>query len=98
MAESAEAQARSAAQKADHEKRRAETEAAISKEVSQFLLGLFDDADPVAWSGRAFGVMSKTNPTAEEIVERGARHLAEDRQLKSRPLVRAALLDRIGVE
>ncbi|MFO0966951.1 MAG: serine/threonine-protein kinase [Gemmataceae bacterium] len=95
-AEKAEAEARAAAEKAEDLRHRAETEAAVSKEVSRFLLGLFDDADPIAWSGRAFGVTSKTNPTAEEIVERGARQLAANEELKAKPLVRAALLDRVG--
>jgi tetratricopeptide (TPR) repeat protein len=74
----------------------AEREAALSQEVSTFLLGLFDDADPLAWSGRAFGVLPEVNPSALEMVERGAAYLSNRDELKDRPLVRAALLDKIG--
>jgi tetratricopeptide (TPR) repeat protein len=95
-AEAAEQREKIEANRAKALQQQAEQEAALSKEVSHFLLGLFDDADPLAWSGRAFGVLPETNPTALEIVERGARHLADKDELKDRPLVRANFLEKIG--
>src|SRR5262249_17991687 len=37
-----------------------------------------------------------TNPTALQIVERGAQRLADPSVLKDKPLVRATLLDKVG--
>src|SRR5262245_41102649 len=77
-------------------KKDAEEEAAAAREVSTFLGGLFEEADPFLLSGRTFGEQPNTNPTAMEIVERGAKRLADPNVLKDKPLVRATLLDKVG--
>ncbi|MCC9600303.1 serine/threonine-protein kinase [Stieleria sp. JC731] len=81
---------------AQRQRAMAEREAATSNEVSSFLLGLFDDADPLAWSGRAFGILTEVNPSAIEIVDRGAKSLGDKTILQDQPLVRATILDKIG--
>jgi tRNA A-37 threonylcarbamoyl transferase component Bud32 len=77
-------------------KKEAEEEAAGAREVANFLGGLFEEADPFILSGRTFGEQPSTNPTALEIVERGAQRLADPNVLKDKPLVRATLLDKVG--
>ncbi|HEY7326431.1 MAG TPA: protein kinase [Gemmataceae bacterium] len=77
-------------------KKEAEEEAAASREVANFLGGLFEEADPFILSERTFGEQPNTNPTAMEIVERGAKRLADPNFLKDKPLVRATLLDKVG--
>src|SRR5262249_50702126 len=77
-------------------KKDAEEEAAAAREVANFMGGLFEEADPFILSGRAFGEQPSTNPSAMEIVERGAKRLADPNFLKDKPLVRATLLDKVG--
>lgn len=77
-------------------KREAEEEAAAARAVSDFLGGLFEEADPFVLTSRVFGDQPFTNPTALDIVERGASRLANPDMLKEKPLVRAALLDKVG--
>jgi tetratricopeptide (TPR) repeat protein len=77
-------------------KKEAEEEAAAAREVANFLGGLFEEADPFILSGRTFGEQPNTKPTAMEIVERGAKRLADPNFLKDKPLVRATLLDKAG--
>src|SRR5262249_47295475 len=77
-------------------KKDAEEEAAAAREVANFMGGLFEEADPSILSGRAFGEQPSTNPSAMEIVERGAKRLADPNFLKDKPLVRATLLDKVG--
>jgi hypothetical protein len=77
-------------------KKEAEEEAAAAREVANFLGGLIEEADPFILSGRTFGEQPSTNPTAMEIVERGAKRLADPNFLKDKPLVRATLLDKVG--
>src|SRR5262249_45215804 len=77
-------------------KKDAEEEAAAAREVATFMGGLFEEADPFILSGRTFGEQPNTNPTAMEIVERGAERLANPDFLKDKPLVRATLLDKVG--
>jgi serine/threonine protein kinase/tetratricopeptide (TPR) repeat protein len=74
----------------------AEEEAAAAREVANFMGGLFEEADPLVLSGRTFGEQPNSNPTAMEIVERGAKRLADPSVLKDKPLVRATLLDKVG--
>ena len=47
-------------------------------------------------TSRVFGDQPFTNPTALDIVERGASRLANPDMFKEKPLVRAALLDKVG--
>jgi hypothetical protein len=77
-------------------KKEAKAEAAGLREVANFLGGVFEEADPFILSGRTFGEQPKSNPTAMEIVERGAKRLADPNFLKDKPLVRATLLDKVG--
>ena len=77
-------------------KKEAEDEAAAAREVATFLGGLFEEADPFILSGRTFGEQVNSNPTAMDIVERGAKRLADPNFLKDKPLVRASLLDKVG--
>lgn len=64
--------------------------------VSGFLGGLFEDADPIAMTTRAFGAQQRGEDplTAVEVVDRGAAKLKD--ALQDKPRVRASLLDRIG--
>src|SRR5262249_55231400 len=77
-------------------KKEAQEEAAAAQEGANFLGGLIEEADPFILSGRTFGEQPNTNPTALEIVERGAKRLADPNVLKDKPLVRASLLDKVG--
>jgi len=61
-------------------------EAETAKQVSDFLIGLFEVADPNQARGNTI--------TAREILEAGATKI--DRELADRPLVRARLMDTIG--
>jgi tetratricopeptide (TPR) repeat protein len=81
---------------AEAAKKDAEEEAAAAREVANFLGGLFEEADPFILSERTFGERANTNPTALEIVERGAKRLVDPNFLKDKPLVRATLLDKVG--
>ncbi|WP_435011327.1 tetratricopeptide repeat protein [Tundrisphaera lichenicola] len=71
-------------------------EAEKANSVANFLVGLFQEADPVAAAGRTFGAAGRSSEglTALNVVDRGAKALED--QLRDRPLVRAAMLDSIG--
>ena len=68
------------------ERDRANREAATAEQVSEFLVELFEVADP----GEARG----NTVTAREILDRGAKRVNDE--LASQPAVRAALMDTIG--
>jgi serine/threonine protein kinase len=95
-AEESARQAEKASRDALAAKREAEEKAAEARAVSDFLGGLFEEADPFVLTSRVFGDQPFTNPTALDIVERGASRLAKSDMLKEKPLVRAALLDKVG--
>ncbi len=71
-------------------------EAAAAREVANFLGGLFEQADPFVLTSRILGDQPNTQPTALDIVDRGARRLVTTDLLKEKPLVRAGLLDKVG--
>jgi hypothetical protein len=89
-------EARLAEQAAERARKEAEEEAAVSREIADFLSGLFEEADPFVPTGRIFGEQPLTNPSALDIVNRGARQLADPNRFKDKPLVRATLLDKVG--
>ena len=66
---------------------RANREAAAAREVSDFLVELFEVSDP----GESLG----EEVTARELLDRGSERLRRD--LEDQPLTRARLLDTIGV-
>ena len=72
--------------RARREARRANQEAEASRQVSDFLVGLFKVSDP----GQARG----NSVTAREILDRGAAKI--ERDLKDQPLVQAGLLSTMG--
>ncbi|MHC4946912.1 MAG: serine/threonine-protein kinase [Planctomycetota bacterium] len=67
------------------ERDRAETEARTAREVTDFVVGLFDAADPSETRGE--------DVTARELVDRGARRVAD---LADEPLVQAEVMQSIG--
>ncbi|VTT97339.1 serine threonine protein kinase : Probable serine/threonine protein kinase OS=Blastopirellula marina DSM 3645 GN=DSM3645_26589 PE=4 SV=1: Pkinase: TPR_12: TPR_12: TPR_10: TPR_10 [Gemmataceae bacterium] len=83
---------------AETRRKEAEEQRETAFAVSQFLGGLFEDADPIAPNGRMFGVHRRDRVeqalTAREIVDRAALKLKTE--LTDRPRIRAALLDCIG--
>jgi serine/threonine protein kinase len=81
---------------ADRARQNAEEEAAAAREVANFLGGLFEEADPFVLTNRVFGEQPNMNPSALDIVNRGAKRLANPDFIKEKPLVRATLLDRVG--
>jgi tetratricopeptide (TPR) repeat protein len=72
--------------RADREARRAEDEAAAAREVSTFLVNLFDESNPEQARGASL--------SAEEILRRGADRINND--LEGQPRTRARLLVTIG--
>lgn len=74
------------AQRIAHQRDVAELESEISSQVSDFLVGLFEVADPTENAGEQI--------TARDLLDRGASEIRHE--LKSGPLVRAALLDSMG--
>jgi serine/threonine protein kinase len=66
--------------------RLAREEAATSKQVSEFLVGLFKVSDPSEARGNSV--------TAREILDKGAQRIETD--LKDQPLVQARLMDTMG--
>ncbi|HVT15063.1 MAG TPA: serine/threonine-protein kinase [Thermoanaerobaculia bacterium] len=68
------------------EARRAGQEAAAAREVTDFMVGLFQTPDP--------GGGLRPDATAREILDRGARRIRGE--LAGQPLTRARLLDTIG--
>lgn len=71
---------------AEHQRARAEVQATTAQQTSEFLVGLFEVADP----GEARG----NSITAREILDRGAMRI--DRDLASQPEVRANLMQTMG--
>lgn len=71
-------------------------EAATAVQVSNFMAGLFEQADPFVLGGHFLGDQPLINPSALDIVERGATRLSDRRFLREKPLVRATLLDKVG--
>jgi tRNA A-37 threonylcarbamoyl transferase component Bud32 len=65
-----------AEREADKARQDAVEEAAAAREVANFLGGLFEEADPFVLTDRLFGDQPNTNPTAPDVVNRGARQLA----------------------
>ena len=72
--------------RAESETRRAEEEAATAREVSEFLLGLFEHASPRVNQGREI--------TVQELLRRGAETV--DDELREQPAVRARMLHTLG--
>jgi len=68
------------------ERDRASREARISREVSEFLVGLFEVTDPFEGRGK--------DVTAREILDRGSKRITDE--LKDQPEVRARLMDTMG--
>ncbi|MBA4187736.1 MAG: hypothetical protein C0467_06925 [Planctomycetaceae bacterium] len=81
---------------AEERRQEAEQQRETALAVSEFLGGLFEDADPLALTGRMFGVQKRREGdlTALEVVDRAAVKLKT--ALTDKPRIRAALLDRIG--
>jgi serine/threonine protein kinase len=81
---------------AEERRQEAEEQTQTAQAVSQFLGGLFEDASPIAITGRMFGTQLSDDGvmTALDVVDRGAAKLKTE--LKDNPVVRAVLLDRIG--
>jgi len=69
-----------------HEKERAQLEAATSQEVANFLVSLFEGADPNKTRGREV--------TARELLDLGAERI--DNELDDRPLLKARLTESLG--
>ncbi len=74
------------AQRIAHERDRANREASASKQVSDFLVGLFNMSDPSEARGNSV--------TAREILDRGAREI--DQTLREQPEVQARLQATMG--
>ena len=84
-----------AAENAAKETTRANEETESVQEVATFLMGLLDETDPLALSGRRFGARHSTERTsARELLDRTAERIHALERVK--PAVRAALLDKIG--
>jgi len=81
---------------AEMRRRESEEQRETAQEVSQFMGGVFEDANPLALTGRMFGVQKRGQGalTALEVVDRAAAKLKTD--LLDKPGIRAALLERIG--
>lgn len=75
------------AQRIARERDRANREAMISQQISDFLISLFQVSDPFEGRGK--------DATAREILESGSVRIASE--LRDQPEVRAALLDTMGV-
>lgn len=65
---------------------RARTEAETAKQVSSFLVGLFEVSDPSEARGKTI--------TAREILDKGAKEITDE--LKDQPVIQARLMDTIG--
>ncbi|MBI4468020.1 MAG: serine/threonine protein kinase [Acidobacteria bacterium] len=85
-AESAERKASGEAERATREAARARTEAKTAKRTSDFIVGLFQVADPGRTRGQTI--------TAREILDHGRSRIAED--LEQEPAVQATLMDTMG--
>jgi tetratricopeptide (TPR) repeat protein len=71
---------------AERERERAEVEAATAQQTADFLVNLFEVADPSEARGNSI--------TAREILDRGAMRI--DRDLADQPRIRVGLLDTMG--
>ncbi len=98
MAEQERAQAtdaRKARDDARTETQRAGEEAQASQEIASFMLGMLEEADPLGFAGRGFGSrklgVSSTSFTSFDSATAKLKDSFHDR-----PLVRAALLDKMG--
>ncbi len=74
------------ARRVARERDRANQEAEAARQVSDFLVGLFEVSDPNEAKGNTI--------TAREILDQGAEKIA--RELKDQPLVQARLMDTMG--
>lgn len=81
---------------AETAQKRAEHAAAVAQQVSGFLIGLFQGADPITIGGSKFasGRQLSHDVTAREIVDLGAEILLQDTAME--PAIRATLMDQIG--
>lgn len=75
---------------------KARAESARASKVADFLVGLFDSADPIGYTGYAFGPDPNHGArlTAKAILDRGKRKA--EKELEGQPELRAALLTTIG--
>ncbi|MFO0823558.1 MAG: protein kinase [Gemmataceae bacterium] len=96
VAEARRIEAEQQKQIAEARRKEAEEQRETAIAVSAFLGGLFEDADPLALTGRMFGTQNQGEGavTAAQIVDRAALKLKTE--LKDQPRIRAALLDCIG--
>jgi tetratricopeptide (TPR) repeat protein/tRNA A-37 threonylcarbamoyl transferase component Bud32 len=78
------------------EKERAEVQSAMAQQVSNFLVGLIQGADPIGLSGYGLGATHRVdvNTTALELLDRGAAKVQND--LGDQPEVQAKLMAAIG--
>ena len=74
------------AQRIARERDRANREATVARQVSEFLVGMFKDSDPFEGRGREL--------TAREVLDRGSQRMLT--QLRGQPEVRATLMDTMG--
>jgi tetratricopeptide (TPR) repeat protein len=81
---------------AEHAEAEALDKTQAAQELSTFLLGLLEEADPLTLSRRGFGVRKATDQhmTPLELVDLAAQRLKT--ALPERPAMRAALLARVG--
>ncbi len=88
--------AEAAEQTANTERERAEVQTVTAQEVSNFLVGLVQGADPIGFSGYSLGQTQKVdvNTTALELLDRGAQMVQKD--LADHPEVQAKLMQTIG--
>ncbi len=72
--------------RAERATRRAEADAATAREVSDFLVGLFEHASPRVTQGKQITVL--------ELLQRGAESV--DEELRDQPVVRARMMHTLG--
>jgi serine/threonine protein kinase/tetratricopeptide (TPR) repeat protein len=96
-ADEARRQAEEAKAKALSEAARASAEALKAKEVTGFLVGLFEPRDRLSVGRASLGFRDRQDALlASDLLRRGIEKLRRSRELKDRPLVRAQLLHSIG--
>ncbi len=83
-----------AAERANHEAERANLEAASSKQVSEFLVDLFELSDPDGGQTPRSRAGDASAITAREILAGGAERISSE--LAHQPLIRARLMGTIG--
>jgi serine/threonine protein kinase/tetratricopeptide (TPR) repeat protein len=86
VAQANEVLARDEADRAERERSRADREALTARQVSDFLVGLFNVSDPLESQG--------AHLTTREILDRGAARVRYE--LRDQPLIRGALLETLG--